>query len=230
MIQKITLFITGLFLFSGCSHSSPSVKTPENSQNILSEKIEACKQRGFIDYSKSLSKEEEDKIRENLKTTENSQDLEKYFCSQNRAWRAYIAANTHTPVELLWFFSDDTDEIIRGYLASNRNLPDDIAKKLTSDTLKVKIPLARNPSLSEKNLQLLWKISAHIEIQRSLAYNRGTSEAFQKILAEQIPHVDALIELAENPNLSEANREILRQRHIPQLTKKIKALQTPEKK
>ena len=229
MIKKTTLFIAGILLFSGCSSSSGT--KPEISEKSLTEKITDCKKTGFIDYTKTLSlseKEQEDTIK-NLKTTENSGDLEKYFCSQNRAWRAYTAQNIHTSPELLWFYSHDEEEVVRQYLASNRALPEDISQKLTRDADSVLYALARNPSLSEKILQEIFEKPANLKTQASLGYNRGTSEKFQNTLAMRLSDVKALQELAKNPNISEKTQSILKERNIPEVTKTLNSLNTETK-
>jgi len=222
MLKKSLLILAGTILFSGCSGNISSENNTEISEKntaSLTEKIENCKKSGFIDYvkTKNFTEEKQDTIISNLKKTENSEKLEEYFCSQNRAWRAYSAQNIHTAPELLWFFSHDEDEIVRQYLASNRKLPEEIAQKLTGDLDSVLYALARNPHLTEKVLQKILEKPANIKTQESLAYNRGTSENFQKILAERLSHVKALVQLAKNPEISENTRKILKKRNITEV-------------
>ena len=227
MLKKTSLLalFSGIILFSGCSGKSVENTASEISEKSLTEKITECKETiktsGFIDYTKTFSEEKQEKILSTLKTTENSGELEQYFCSQNRAWRAYTAQNPHTNIDLLWFYSSDEDEIVRQYLASNRALPEDIAKKLTGDVDSVVFALARNPVVQEETLQKIWDKPANVRTQESLAYNRGTSEAFQNNLAMRLSHIKALVELAKNPEISEKTREILQKRDIKEVNKAL---------
>lgn len=216
MLKKTSLLLTGIFLLSGCTSTVPE-KSPELVEKTLSEKITECKDSGFIDYTTELTAEEQEDIIKNLKTTESSGKLENYFCSQNRAWRAYTAQNIYTKNELLWFYSHDEDEVVRQYLASNRALPEDIAQKLTGDADSVLYALARNPILTEALLQKILKKPANLRTQESLAYNRNAPETFQNNLAQRLSHVKALVELAKNPEISDETRALLKKRDIKEV-------------
>ncbi len=213
----ILLVIAGLGMYKFNFLASQEGYDADGNKISLLQKIDECKESGFQDYAKEMTDQENGKFLNSLKTTENSEILTQNFCSQNRAWRAYIAENTHTPTELLWYFSDEEDGIVRQYLAANRNLPADIGEKLSNDTNIILRVLARNPATPETVLIKIWKKPANLQIQQSLAYNRGASDKFQQDLAKKLSDVKALKELAKNPEISQKTREILKERNLKEI-------------
>ena len=227
MLKKTLLLLTSIVILSGCGGDSVQKKSHENSKDaisLLTQKIEECQDSGFIDYVKTedLSEKKQEEIISSLRKTDVSADLEKYFCSQNRAWRAYTAENIHTSEELLWFYSHDEDEIVRQYLAANRKIPEAIAQKLKGDASSIVRVLARNPAVTKEVLLYIFQNSATLQVQESLCYNRGISDEFQQYLAGRITHVAALVLLAKNPEISDTTRVLLEKRDIEQVNKALK--------
>lgn len=97
--------------------------------------------------------------------------------------RKAVAANIHTPIEVLRKLSDDTEYYIRARVAINPNTPIDILKKLSKDGWReVRLEVASNKNTTAEILKTMYK--DHIwEIRRALLDNPNTPKEYTFAIA-----------------------------------------------
>lgn len=167
----------------------------------------------YFDFSEDITSKEGEAIMSTLKTTGDIDMLRKYACSLNTGWRAYIAGNKNTPEDILSFYSDDNDWLVRNYLGSNQSLPLILQEKLSNDGKEqVLLSLARNPKVEESVLMKILKNSPSASTEESLGFNRGTSNEFKILLAQELTSPNALKALRNNPTTGEDVFELLDKR------------------
>lgn len=111
--------------------------------------------------------------------------LAKYAAYPNEGVRSEVAKNKNLPENLQKKLSTDKDWLVRDYLAANERLSASVAAVLSKDTEeKVRWVVAKNPNVPETILATLVEDKS-AEVQKKLADNTAISKDLMLMIAEK---------------------------------------------
>jgi len=109
--------------------------------------------------------------------------------SDDMSARWAVAKNPHTSVETLEFLSNDTVNLVRALVATNRATPKPILQKLFNDEKIVRDGLSGNPSTPIKLLSILADDADAMVRMRVLENPSCTKELCTRLLDDSAPNV-----------------------------------------